>query len=225
MKHFINFGNWIFRYRNIIFPLFYLALFIPSPNICSDKCSITIGVLIIVSGILIRSVTIGLEYIVRGGYKGKIYAENLVTGGIYTLCRNPMYVGNILLIAGFGIFANSLLFILLFSPLFLITYFAIIKAEEAFLTEKFGEEYVDFKNNVNSLLPDLRKINSAFKGYRFNCKRILIKEYNSLYIYFSGIELILLYKEMISFSVFLEIWIVTTLIYFTIKILKKRSFK
>lgn len=222
MKYFVNFGNWIFRYRNIIFPIFYLTLFIPSPGLCSDKCSIIAGSLIIASGILVRSVTIGLEYIVRGGYKGKIYAENLVTGGIYSLCRNPMYLGNILLIAGFGIFANSMLFVLLFLPAFLVTYLAIIKAEESFLVNKFGEEYSRYRNSVNSLFPDFRKMNNAFKGFRFNWNRILIKEYNSLYVYFCGIGLILLYKEMISFSVFLSAWIVLTFLYLTIKFVKKR---
>jgi len=120
MKFFITFGNWIFRYRNAIFPFFYVALFIPSPDIFANKYAIILGALIIISGIMVRSLTIGLEYIIRGGSKGKIHANKLVTGGIYSICRNPMYLGNILLILGFGIFANSLLFTALFSPLFLI---------------------------------------------------------------------------------------------------------
>lgn len=223
MKNFINFGNWVFHYRNYIFPVFYLALFIPSPEILSSEISLIAGITIITIGIFVRCLTIGLEYIVRGGQNRKIYADKLVTGGIYTLCRNPMYLGNILLILGFGIFANSMLFVFLFFPLFLVIYLAIIKAEEGYLENKFGDEYKNFRQNVNMLLPDLRKVNKAFKGHRFNVKRIIVKEYNSLYIYFSAIGLILLYKGILSLQIFVILWIVISLIYFIIKLLKRKS--
>ena len=225
MKFIISFGNWIFRYRNIIFPLFYLALFIPSSNICPERCAVISGGLAITSGILVRSVTIGLEYIIRGGRYGKIHANSLVTGGIYSICRNPMYLGNILLIFGFGIFANSLLFTVLFFPLFLIVYYAIIKAEETFLTDKFGEEYTRYKANVKSIIPDLTKINLAFKGYKIRWKRVLIREYNSLYLYFTGIELLLYYKHTVDLKTTLLLFAITTILYALMKILKKTIFR
>ena len=37
MKIFTKFGNWLFHYRNILFPVFYAALFIPSTAIFQDK--------------------------------------------------------------------------------------------------------------------------------------------------------------------------------------------
>ncbi len=225
MKFFITFGNWIFRYRNAIFPFFYVALFIPSPDIFANKYAIILGALIITSGIMVRSLTIGLEYIIRGGSKGKIHANKLVTGGIYSICRNPMYLGNILLILGFGIFANSLLFTALFFPLFVLIYYSIIKAEEAFLTRNFGEEYARYKVKVKAIIPDLSKINSALKGYKFNWKRVFLREYNSLYIYFSGIELLLFYHNILGLNTFLILFAITSVLYAVTKILKKTTFR
>ena len=44
--------------------------------------------------------TIGYEYIVRGGRQGKVYAEDLVQGGVFAHSRNPLYLGNLLIIVG-----------------------------------------------------------------------------------------------------------------------------
>jgi len=220
----VKFGNWIFHNRNILFPLFYAALFIPSPDILSLEWALSLGGIFIAAGILIRSITIGLEYIVRGGFKRKIYATNLVTGGIYSLCRNPMYLGNILLILGFGIFANSLIFILIFFPVFLFLYFAIISAEEAFLSKKFGEEYEAYKSKVKALIPDLIQIESAFKGYQFNWKQVLKKEYNSLFLYISGIEILLYYNEQIGDLTLLINMGIIVVLYGTVKYLKNNEY-
>lgn len=192
-------GNRLFHYRNVLFPIFYLALFIPSkPVFQSNFRAEIIGCIIILGGMLVRSVTIGLVYIVRGGKNRTIYAEDLVTGGIYSLCRNPMYFGNILLLLGFAFFANSILFISVFFPLFILFYLAIIEAEEAFLENKFGETFAEYRKNVNYLLPDLRKTKKAFKGQKFKWKKVIYKEHNGFFIFFSGIFLLMFYKGQIN---------------------------
>ena len=149
----IKIGNWIFSYRNFLFPFLYLFLFIPSENVFETNwlASFT-GLLLIISGVGIRISTIGLEYIVRGGLKRKIYAEELVTGGIYKICRNPMYLGNLLILAGFGIFANSLLFIAVIFPAYIFIYWMVVQAEEIYLQNKFGKKYESYKKQVPSLI-------------------------------------------------------------------------
>ena len=138
------------------------ALFIPSwPIVSKEKCGenylwwpIITGLIITVTGQLIRGFTIGLAYIVRGGKEGKPYAEGLVTEGIFNHCRNPLYVGNILMLLGVGILANSLLYVAIVIPVFLFIYQAIVLAEEDFLRKKFGsgfDEYCKKKQTVGSL--------------------------------------------------------------------------
>lgn len=224
MKIFIRFGNWIFHYRNFLFPVFYIALFIPSPSIFRDETwALIMGLVCISAGMIIRSITIGLVYIIRGGAKRLIHAETLVTDGIYKVCRNPMYLGNILLILGFGLFANSLLFTLIFFPLFIIFYMSIITAEEDFLFKKFNQQFIDYKSTSNLIIPRWGNIKSAFKGETFNWKNIIYKEYNSLFIYFSGIFLLLRYHEHITTKLFLIGEMILISIYLFVKYLKYKK--
>jgi protein-S-isoprenylcysteine O-methyltransferase Ste14 len=198
----ISIGNFFFRYRNFLFLFLYLALFIPSAPLFSPAnlgpfyyiWPVTIGLIITISGQLIRCDTIGLAYIIRGGKEGKVYAEELVTGGIFKHCRNPLYVGNILMLCGVGVLSNSLLYVLVFIPFFLFVYQAIVLAEEHFLRNKFGEQYNRYVNSVNRWVPRLQGISATFKSMHFKWRRWILKEYNTQYIWLSGITLILLFK-------------------------------
>src|SRR6187551_1951236 len=105
----VKIGNILFHYRNFLFPVFYFLLFVPSQKVFGSMyVPLILGFAVAMSGQLIRVATIGLVYIIRGGKNRQIYAEGLVTEGIFTHCRNPLYVGNILVIIGLGIMSNSL---------------------------------------------------------------------------------------------------------------------
>lgn len=198
----VKIGNFFFRYRNIIFILFYGALFLPGPALFTESFfgahffwwPILAGLLITVTGQMIRGATIGLAYIVRGGKDGKPYAEGLVTEGIFNHCRNPLYVGNILMLLGVGLLSNSFYYVVLMIPFFLFIYQAIVLAEEDFLRKKFGPGYDAYCSNVNRWVPDLKGISQTFKGMRFNWKRWILKEHTTQYIWLAGIILLLLLK-------------------------------
>lgn len=218
----VKIGNFFFHYRNFFFPVLYATLFIPTPKVFENETiALAIGLLFIVFGITTRCTTIGLEYIIRGGKGRTIYAEKLVTEGIYSICRNPMYLGNLSILLGFGIFANSALFTFIIFPVYLFIYYAIIKAEEDFLFGKFGEQFDLFRKNVHALIPKLSKLGSAFKGYSFNWGKVVLKEYNSLFIYFVGLLAILLYRESLSFNLFLYLVIPIVVLYVLVKVIKK----
>lgn len=198
----ISLGNFFFKYRNFVFIFLYLALFIPSAPIFSEDAfginyylfPIVLGLIVTVSGQLIRGATIGLAYIVRGGKDGKVYAEDLVTNGIFKHCRNPLYVGNILMLLGVGILSNSLLYVAVFIPFFLFVYQAIVLAEENYLSNRFGGGYALYCKEVNRWVPDLRGLGQTFSKMKFNWRRWILKEYNTQYIWLTGITLILLLK-------------------------------
>ena len=127
----VKLGNFLFRNRNGIFPLFYLMLFIPSWEVFTNPVTaMIIGFSVTLVGQLVRVITIGLVYIIRGGKDRRVYAEDLVTTGIFAHCRNPLYVGNILILVGLGIASNSFLFMAVFTPVFLFFWQAIVLAEE-----------------------------------------------------------------------------------------------
>lgn len=198
----IAIGNFFFRYRNWLFIILYLLLFVPSPPLFSEKVfgenyylyPIIIGLIITVLGQAIRGATIGLAYIIRGGKEGKVYAEELVTSGIFNHSRNPLYVGNILMLFGVGVLSNSLLYVAIIMPLFLVIYQAIVLAEENFLRNKFGVAFDRYCSRVNRWLPSLRGIGSTFRSMHFKWTRWILKEYNTQYVWLTGITLILLFK-------------------------------
>lgn len=198
----VSIGNFFFKYRNFLFIFLYLLLFVPSPPLFSEfyfgtkyyLIPVILGLLITIAGQAMRGATIGLAYIIRGGKEGKVHADDLVTEGMFRHARNPLYVGNILMLLGVGILSNSLIYVLIVMPLFLVIYHAIVLAEENFLRNKFGASFDAYTSRVNRWIPDLRNISSTFKGSKFNATRWMIKEYGTQYVWLSGITLILLFK-------------------------------
>jgi protein-S-isoprenylcysteine O-methyltransferase Ste14 len=188
----VTIGNFFFKYRNWIFILFYGALFIPSWPLFIWP--IIIGLFITILGQLIRGLTIGLAYIVRGGKEGKPYAEGLVTEGIFNHCRNPLYVGNILMLLGVGILANSVVYVAIVIPIFLFVYQAIVLAEENFLRGKFGAGFDAYCKKVNRWFPNLKGIGKTLSSMEFKWRRWILKEHTTQFIWLVGIVLILLLK-------------------------------
>jgi protein-S-isoprenylcysteine O-methyltransferase Ste14 len=198
----IAIGNFFFRYRNLLFIFLYVLLFIPSPQMFSENLFGTsywifpfvLGLLITVTGQVTRGATIGLAYIIRGGRDKKVYAEELVTTGIFSHCRNPLYVGNILMLLGVGILANSMIYVFVAMPLFLFIYQAIVLAEENFLRGKFGSSFDEYCRRVNRSFPSLAGLGKTFHSMEFKYRRWLLKEYNTQFVWLAGILLILFLK-------------------------------
>lgn len=70
----VKIGNFFFRYRNILFPCVFVLLFFEGTwPVCDSKLvemwEIVIGIIIALSGQILRALTIGLAYIKRGGKK------------------------------------------------------------------------------------------------------------------------------------------------------------
>ena len=74
--------------------------------------------------------------------------SNIVTTGFYAWSRNPIYTGFCVFNIGLGISLNNLWVFLSFIPGAVLVYFIAIVREEAYLEEKFGEEYLAYKRQV-----------------------------------------------------------------------------
>jgi hypothetical protein len=93
-----------------------------------------------------------------------------------------------------GILSNSLFYVGVMMPLFVFIYHSIVLAEENFLSGKFGIQFEAYCNRVNRWLPRLVGIKDTFKSMYFNWRRWILKEYNTQFVWLSGITLILLLK-------------------------------
>ncbi len=198
----IQYGHFLFRYRNVLFPAVLVLLLIgfnPVPfagNEYADFWLDLTGLLLILTGQALRAAVIGLAYIKRGGVNKKIHAGNLVTRGIFSHCRNPLYTGNLMILSGFLVIHNNFWVYLLGGSFFLLSYSAIITAEESFLRNKFGEEFNQYCNNVNRWLFRLRGIRHTLNTMQFNWRRVILKDYITLLTWLITV-LVLFAKEHI----------------------------
>lgn len=72
----------------------------------------------------------------------------LVTRDVYRWLRNPMYVGAILLLAGFAVMIASDWTLVMTIVFALVVHFGVIKREERYLDAKFGDAYRAYRKEV-----------------------------------------------------------------------------
>ncbi|MEO8307535.1 MAG: isoprenylcysteine carboxylmethyltransferase family protein [Pseudomonadota bacterium] len=174
----VSIGNFLFRFRNGLFPAALLLVLLPGRDLFANPLhAVALGFCVALLGQMVRGATIGFQYVIRGGRNKRVYAEDLVTEGVYRVCRNPMYVGNLLIMAGLAVASNSLTCLLVAIPLFVFVYIAIIAAEEAFLRRKFGAAYAQYVADVPRWLPRLGAMGEALADMSFHWMRVLVKEF------------------------------------------------
>lgn len=203
---FIRYGNFLFKYRNIVFPLVLFALlfgFYPVQSLGNADWSAgmnLLGFLISLMGEGIRVAVIGLAYIKRGGVNKRVHADTLVAEGIFAHCRNPLYLGNLLILFGLFIIHNNPWVYLLGFGFFLIAYSAIVAAEESYLSTKFGVDYQNYCYQVNRWLPQLGGLRKTLKSMRFNWRRAVTKDYASAYSWMVLVLLLIGYEHLLLSS-------------------------
>jgi protein-S-isoprenylcysteine O-methyltransferase Ste14 len=184
----IAFGDFFFRFRNGLFPVFAaLLLFFTRPNPVfanpgAHTAWLCAGAAVCLLGEAIRLFTIGYRYIDRGGRGGKVYASKLVTEGVYRQTRNPMYVGNALIVIGIAMFSGSFPAFFTAVPAFLFIYWTITAAEERYLRGSFGEDYETYCRTVPRFLPRLTGWSESLAGMTFDWKRALRKDYGTMLV-------------------------------------------
>jgi protein-S-isoprenylcysteine O-methyltransferase Ste14 len=192
----IAFGNFIFRWRDTIFSIIMIAPFIwmalaAPPGLfggLNEDLAITIaGLLVMTLGQSVRIITIGYAYIKRGGLNKQIYAETVVRRGMFAHVRNPMYLGNLLIVTGAVIGINIRWFFLALL-LFYFIYACIILAEENFLSGKFGADYQNYLKTTPRLIPhQLNKWQESIADMDFTWRRVLKKEHSSIFLVYAGL--------------------------------------
>jgi len=178
-------GQFLFKWRNMLFPLTVLALFLltpPAQMILGSTVLETLldatAIAIIALGVLIRLLVIGFFDVARDGDKKTAHADDLFTRGMFGLSRNSLYLGNLTIYTGVFLLHGTPLVFLLGVGVFLFIYYAIIFSEEAFLAQKFGDAFTSYTDSVPRLLPRLSNWDASTKGMHFSWKRAVYGEYN-----------------------------------------------
>jgi protein-S-isoprenylcysteine O-methyltransferase Ste14 len=79
--------------------------------------------------------------------------REFVAVGPYRYVRNPMYVGGVLLLAGFGLALRSPAIVLLAVAAIILVHLFVVLVEEPGLRHRFGESYRRYTASVNRWLP------------------------------------------------------------------------
>jgi protein-S-isoprenylcysteine O-methyltransferase Ste14 len=192
-------GNFFFHYRTSLSPFLPLLLLLPGPTVLPDPfVAALLGLLVAGTGQVVRGTTIGLEYIVRGGRNHRVYADNLVTEGLFRHTRNPMYVGKFFMVLGAGVASNRWPSLLAITAAYAFMYQAITLAEEAYLRGKFGAAFDAYCRDVPRWWPRLGGLGTTFERTRFNWSRVLKKGYSEPLGWTLPIVLIALYNIHVS---------------------------
>lgn len=113
----------------------------------------SVALLMILAGLSIRAWGSGAA----GDYTraAAIQAPELITGGPFAHVRNPIYGGSMCLGFGMCFLIGDPVAFLLAALAFTILYVSIVPAEEEFLLQQFGSEYLRYREEVPRLIPRL----------------------------------------------------------------------
>jgi protein-S-isoprenylcysteine O-methyltransferase Ste14 len=232
-------GNWLFKYRSYL-PLFILviglALYILkelNPNFFLGQETIGeyiynfICLFIGLLGLFIRFHVVGYAAENTSGKNtAEQKADTVNSTGFYSIVRHPLYLGNFLMWLSAAMLIANIWFIVVFCLVYWVYYERIMYAEEAYLREKFGDNYLNWANTVPTFFPRCK--NYRKPSLPFNWMKAIKSEKNS----FAALTLIFCLFDIIgqiitqryNFNyVFIGLSIFSLLMYVVIKALKVRK--
>jgi protein-S-isoprenylcysteine O-methyltransferase Ste14 len=147
-------STWSRVARRIRVPLGFLFAVVYFWLARPTKISLIAGALVLVPGLLLRGLA-----------SGHVQKEKqLTTSGPYAYTRNPLYLGSLMLAAGFAIAARSWWIVAVMLLMFAAIYIPVIAGEERTLRQKFPG-YEDYARHVPRILPRLTPYGSQHGAY------------------------------------------------------------
>ncbi len=160
--------SWSRVARRIRVPLGFafatLYLWLAQPT----RLSIAIGGVLALAGVAVRGIASG--HITKN--------SELTSSGPYAYTRNPLYLGSMIIAAGFAVAARSLWVVVGLIVIFSAVYLPVIRSEEDFLRSRFPQ-FDSYARQVPRLWPRLRP-NASAAGSFSRQRYLQHREYNAL---------------------------------------------
>ena len=234
-EEFESLGNRFFRWRSYL-PLFmavlFLAALLSQPGAASpdhpDRTWQMGCLLVSLAGLGLRFFTVG--YAPRGTSgrnTGGQVAETLNTTGMYSLVRNPLYLGNFLIWLGLSLFIKVWWCSVIVILCFILFYERIIFAEEAFLRERFRASFTDWMASTPAIIPHFK--NWRAPSLPFSWKSALRREYSSWFATITSFTVLAILQDSLQNGRlrldknWLVIFAFSLAIYLSIRTLKKKT--
>jgi len=230
-------GSFIFKWRSYLplltVPVFIIALYHSEylERVFGDFADkfwegLCIGISFL--GLFVRALVAG--YVPRGtsGRNTKWQAaETLNTTGMYSIVRNPLYLGNFIIVLGILLFVQVWWIVLVGIVGFWFFYERIIFTEERFLRRKFGIVFLEWRKKTPVFYPRFK--NWQKPNIPFSFKTVLRREFSTFFSIVASFTFLDIAADFLSEGK-LEIesfWIiffsVGLIIYVTLLILKKKT--
>jgi len=91
-----------------------------------------------------------------GGFKN----DKLITHGAFSIVRNPLYFFSLIGMTGVAFVSGHLVIIIAMPISFIVLYHFLIKREEEFLLETFGDDYKKYMETTPRLIPNFKLYNA-----------------------------------------------------------------
>ena len=231
-------GQFFFKYRNYLFPLVFVPVALGTkPRMLfqdprAGEWLEIAGLALLALGQGLRALVIGLSHIQRGGRKKQIHAPALLEDGLFAHSRNPLYLGNMLIVLGLAVVHNGVWMYVVLLPFFVFVYASIVAAEESYLREQFGTEYALYCARVPRFVPHLTGIRRTFATGSFDWKRLVRLEHAPAFASLTAAIFILVSARISArgydaarpeLRVLASAWIVLLIGYASVRVLKYRG--
>lgn len=228
-------GRFLFRYRSYL-PLILLLPFLwqlSSFHYLGDSAAVdyywlVFCLVISAAGLGVRISTVGFVPVGTSGRNTKTQiAHCLNTSGWYSVCRNPLYLGNYIIGLGFAATLHDPVLVMAYTASLWLYYERIIAAEESFLAEEFGQEYRDWANRTPVIFPAFHLWEKP--AMNFCWRTALRREYSAILLIplvFFLVNMAEHYRIERRVTVdrgFAGILLVSAVVYVTLRTLKKHT--
>lgn len=230
-------GNWLFKWRSYLpiacFPILVIAL--RSSGYLEKNFGDTaeeawrfFSLCVSLFGFFVRCLTAG--YVPRGTSGRNTQsqaAETLNTTGAYSVVRNPLYLGNFIIILGVALSIQVWWLVLLICFGFWVYYERIIFAEEEFLRNKFGSTFINWAKVTPVFFPKLKLWKKPPVPLSF--KTVLRREFTTFFGIISAFTFLGIAGDLLAEGKFelnlawIILYVVSLFLYVTLLIMKKKT--
>lgn len=231
-----NQGEWLFRHRSfvplVLLPFSVLVMLRHDGYLANSHALELLWELLCLAicllGVVVRALAQGYSGPGASGRNTKEQiADSLNTTGMYSICRHPLYLGNIITVLGLAALTRSPLLVLATLFGYILLYERIAGAEERFLAKQFGDTYRDWARQVPSFLPRF----SLWKkpAGRFSLRRAVKSEIYGVTVIFAMFAVLeAIEQSAIRHEVQLDpVWtaplVIVLPIFFTLRYIRKHT--
>ncbi len=207
---FLEVGDFCHNNKSLQYLPYILVILIELENFKNVNESIPFEIfclLISLLGIIIRIYTIAYR-------PQKMQSDKLNTNGIYSIVRNPLYLGNFFIFFGITLMSQSWEIVITNSLLMIIFYSLVVLYEEKNMLDRFGAEYSEWAQRVNCFIPSFKTYHKPDR--KFSLKNVISHEHDIWFLVtlcFVGLEVIRGYFEVNKFFL-ISMWAVLLSIVF-----------